>query len=124
MAYQELIIKNGQFYRNGKLEKPIFGNKEQLDALRRWNNYSQELENGEVVPDIEFERNESGDNYVFTGEVSFRCACNQRVVETKQSDDDSNFDVFINLKLSCLNCMTKYIIKEHEDFSELVVKKL
>jgi outer membrane receptor for ferrienterochelin and colicin len=107
----KLIVKNGELYDSkGIKQKLEFGNAEQIEAIRNYENKMKAFQKGLVVePEYEIEAT-----------VEFQCTCGANKSVTKDidtSDDLSDFDGYI---LNC-KCGQNYEI-ELNDKDELVVK--
>jgi hypothetical protein len=109
-----LIIKNGNFYKDGNLIPTEFGNKEQIEALRLYQNRLQKIENEEVSINVSFERRE------ITASYSFQCACGNKVYGDEIVDDDEESEL-VGKTARCKHCLTKYVFSETDDF-ELTIK--
>lgn len=107
-----LIIKNGQFYRDGKVVPPVFGDTEQIEVLRRHNGLVEEAKTDGISVTFESEeicRTEE--------EISFDCICGAPYHDT---GEDSSMDSFCGI-VKCKSCGLKYEIEFDSSF-DLVAK--
>lgn len=102
----ELIIKDGQFYRDGQVVPPVIGDAEQIACLRRYEKREENLKNG-VDVDI---------SYHIQAEAVFKCFCGRSLtIETDsyQYNEDDAYDDLPGKTTTCWNCRRKYELIEN-----------
>lgn len=109
-----LIIKNGNFYKDGNLIPTEFGNREQIEALRLYQSRLQKIENEEVPINVNFERKE------ITASYSFDCVCGNKVRGEEIVGDKYEYEL-VDKTARCGHCRTKYKFKE-TDSCELTIE--
>lgn len=117
-----LTIKNGQFYRDGKVVPPVFGDLEQIAVLKAHEAEAEEAkENG--IP-VEYEEEEYTRMEV---KIRFKCInCSNMLRDHIDGEDEEYYseDDFVGNVYTCKKCFTKYEVKQEDLGSYLVARKM
>ncbi len=109
-----LTIIDGKFIRDGVEEKPEFGNKEQILAMKIHAPTLALLNSGKMPFEYDVET-----KYTLNGD--FKCVCGTKIfIEVEDDDEDDIVSEVAGMTKSCHKCKKKYIIQKDED-DELVV---
>lgn len=95
----DIILKDGHLFKDGKKLKLEFGNKEQIEALRRFEKSIEKFKVG-VEPEV---------TYNIEAAAHFVCVCKHRLaVGHFPVDDIDEVDCFEDLTKKCHNCNREY----------------
>ena len=120
MQKNNVELVNGKFINIlGKEVKPVFGDRDQIEAIRRYEKTYADLEgDGVQIDDIDVETE-------YTVIASFRCPCGRELqfrAETEDEDEATDLTVLDRAIKSCYKCKTDYSLKVID--GELFVKKV
>lgn len=134
----DLKIENGQFWKDGKVVPPVFGDRDQILTLRRAVGYQEEIEEGAKGIEVNFTTKQVSEvtTYNYSTEWEFKCLCGGKIGEyysEKEEIDDwdaeseisedaaENFDEDIECK--CRTCGRDYIVQQTGEGVRAILQK-
>jgi hypothetical protein len=109
-----LTIKNGKFYRGSQEVETVFGDREQIQCLRKYEDLMQSYKKGmELEPEVR-------EITSYCHEISWICVCGRMLEVSETSDDEDDWVTFQSTKVC--RCGMGYTIKENEDQDAIIVK--
>jgi len=105
MSNEYVATKKGLF-KDGKPVALEFGNKEQIKAIRKYEQNSAVLES-EAGLLIE-------PNYICKAEGSFTCTCGRNVYYELDCDSNGDVDPFVGETVKCRGCNNEYVFTVNE----------
>lgn len=96
-----IIVKDGALWKDGVKLELEFGNVEQIQALRAYEQRIQEFLDGEVEPNCHYE-------IAVTAFASFECICGNKITSQTDADDEDEVDCFDSTREKCRKCNRVY----------------
>ncbi|MHA2218066.1 MAG: hypothetical protein ACXACY_19195 [Candidatus Hodarchaeales archaeon] len=112
--YNGLEIIGGEFIRAGKVVKPEFGNREQIECLKKHEARLKEIEEEGSVANYNY-------NTSIHAHIWFKCGCGKTLEEDFEVDEEDLGDV-LGHTMRCYKCNITYELDEDEQ-GQLIFKK-
>lgn len=120
MNTHQLRILKGKFIKDKVEVAPQFGNTEQINCLKKFNERLEQFKQGLAV-EVEYEkRDDENEEPVFDASLDFKCCCLATVESYQYDVEEDDIDCFVGVYETCRNCDNKYKFSNERNF--LVVK--
>jgi hypothetical protein len=115
--YQLRILK-GKFIKGGVEVAPEFGNVEQINCLKKFNERLEQFKEGLEV-DVDFILQDE-DECTFDAILDFKCSCLRNIESNQYDVEEDDVDCFVGECETCMDCGNEYKFSNERNY--LVVK--
>lgn len=108
-------LRDGKFYRDGVEVPPTFGDREQIELLRKAEKQMEKLEGDGIEAEIEYD---------VSAEVSCKCPCGRYVIfESVGNDDTDSANMHLDGRQKYCRCGREYeVVIDDYKSSEATIK--
>lgn len=108
-------LRDGKFYRDGVEVPPTFGDREQIELLRKAEKQMEKLEVDGIEAEIE---------YNVSAEVRCKCPCGRYVIfETVNNDDEDSANMYLDGMQQYCRCGREYeVVIDNYASSEAIIR--
>lgn len=111
----ELVVKQDGIYKDGIKQPLVFGDAEQIKALRNYENKMAMLQQEGEPLDVDYETRE------IVASATYKCPCGTRVYFEVNVEEEGGVEEFAGETRTCRGCKKEYILEVNED-DEVVCK--